>query len=301
MRLHFLLLLLLPVLSACSNASGTHPASSSTHSGSPSTATQPDPPSTATQSVSSSSATRPDSSSLVPDRPRETPAELNLRLALESTLSSKQPGITIPPFGLDKVMAAIRQMHETDTESDEGFTIALSDSVYNALTFKEKFTYNLIHGESYQQMCDPLPERPHEEARIYGQTVDYFGEFRWSDRQENFFKNNRDSVEQLMKAVIAQPAPVGMNLLDAIIVSNATGLIPNLIDAGRRDNSNHYILTTLMVLMKKNNYPEFTASTSYMKLYTGDADTYSRYLIYNKANEDLIIRRATNFYKTLSR
>lgn len=192
-------------------------------------------------------------------------------------------------------------MREVDDTSDDGFTIALSDTAYNALTFDEKFTYNLIHAESYQQMCDPLPERSDEQDRIYGQTVDYFGEYSWSERQDSFFKNNRDSVEQLMKITIDQQGRIGMNLLDAIIESNATDMIPYLIDFYRRDNSNHYILTALMLLMKKNQYPEFMQSISYTKLYKLDTDTYSAYLNYNKANEDLIIQRATNFYKTLTK
>ena len=56
-----------------------------------------------------------------------------------------------------------------------------------------------------------------------------------------------------------------------------------------------------MLLMKKNQYPEFKQSISYTKLYKLDTDTYSAYLNYNKANEDLIIQRATNFYKTLTK
>jgi hypothetical protein len=288
-RPYFLLLLLLPILSACSNASGTRGAPGNTPPSAQSA--RPDSTTTALQPDSTSTANAPPS-------PRETPAVTDLRLAMESTLSSTKADINIPPFGLSKVMAAIRSMHAIDDSNSDGFAIALSDTAYNALSFDEKFTYNLIHGETYEQMCDPLPERPDEKDRIYGQTVDYFGEYAWSERQRSFFKDNRDSVEQLMKIVITQQGRVGMNLLDVIIETNATDMIPYLIDVYRRDNSNHYILTALMLLMKKNQYPEFMQSISYTKLYKRDIDTYSAYLVYNKANEDLIIQRAINYYKS---
>ena len=272
MKPYFLALLCLPFVPACNNVSGTR------------TEEKADSPLSA-----------------VPARPRSTEdsAATNLRLAMESTLSPDRDDISIPSFGLKKVMAAIRQLREKEGGRDaDGFTIALSDTAYNALTFAEKFTYNLIHGEDYSQMCDALPARPDPEHRIYGQTADFFGEFSWSKRQLNFFRNNRDSVGQLTKAVIDEQGKVGMNLIDAIVEANATDMIPYLIDIDRKDNSNHYILTALLLLMEKNNYPEFTSSVSYTKLYKSDRGTYSAYLVYNKANEDLIIQRATNFYNT---
>jgi hypothetical protein len=287
---YFLPLLLLPIFSACSDASGTKAGADKTA-----------PPNPSVKPDSTSTAVRPDSPSgaTTSHPPLGAPPGSDLRLAMESTLSLSTPDISIPPFGLSNVMAAIRQMHAIDDSNSDGFTIALSDTAYNALTFDEKFTYNLIHGETYEQMCDPLPERPDEKDRIYGQTVDYFGEYTWSPRQVAFFKDKRDSVEQLMKIVISQQGRIGMNLLDAIIESNATDMIPYLIDVNRRNNSNHHILTALMLLMKNNQYPEFMQSISYTKLYKSDRDTYSAYLTYNKANEDLITQRATNFYNTL--
>jgi hypothetical protein len=47
--------------------------------------------------------------------------------------------------------------------------------------------------------------------------------------------------------------------------------------------------------MKENKYEPFVKSPSYKKLYSEDAD-YLSHLNYNKGNEDLIIKRATDFY-----
>jgi hypothetical protein len=293
-----LFLLLLPFLSACSNASGNKDKKADSAKAAPSPAEAPANP-TSAKDGPSSTPTQPDSTMPAPGAwPGESHAQTSLRIAMESTLTSGDISISIPPFGLDNVMAAIRQMQVANDSGDADieFKIALSNGAYNALSFDEKFTYNMIHAEYESQMCDALPEHKDEGNRIYGQTVNYFGEFGWSERQLSFFKDNRDSVEQLIKATINQQGKIGMNFLDVIKDINATDMIPFLINAYRKDNSNHYVLTTLMLLMNENNYPEFMQSTSHKKLYDDDAETYTAFLIYNKANEDLIIRRATNFY-----
>jgi len=192
----------------------------------------------------------------------------------------------------------MRTVEDSNAISDAS-TTALSDSAYNALPLDEQFTYNMIHAEDYSQMCDGLPVHDDEAGRIYGLTTDFFGEYSWSQRQIDFFKDNRDSVHLLMKRVIDQQGSVGMNFLYIIAKYNAVDLIPSLIDVYRKDNSNHYILTVLMLLMKANNYSDFVQSTSYKKLYSSDdSHNYTAFLTYNKANEDLIIRRATNFYNS---
>jgi len=164
-----------------------------------------------------------------------------------------------------------------------------------------KFTYHMIHPESYSQNCDGMPERPFPESRIYGQLPNVFNEFEWSDRQLKFFKDQRDSVEQLMKTLIEKNDKVGENFMQAIDEMNAKELIPSIIDCYKKQqNKDHYILTLLLLLMKKNEYPEFLNSSSYKKLYTLNENSYTAYLVYNQANEDLIIKRALNFYNSLS-
>jgi len=237
--------------------------------------------------------------------PVQTAAEraaIDSRIRLESTLSLGQADMTIPPYGLEKVQAAIGKLLPIDDTSGSGdnFTIALNDPIYSSFSLDEKFTYNLIHAEDYSQMCDILPERTDEARRIYGQLRNLFGEYNWSDRQRAFFSDHKDSVEQLMKVVIDERGSVGMNFLDVIVFINAREMIPNLIGAYHKNNNNHYILTTLMLLMRNNKYPEFMQSSSYKKLYKQDADTYSLFLDYNNANEDLIIKRATNFFNGTS-
>jgi len=163
----------------------------------------------------------------------------------------------------------------------------------------------MIHPESYSQNCSILPERTDEANRIYGHLPHIFGDYSWSERQLKFFTENRDAVEQLMKPLIQINKKIGGNFKEAIVEMNAIELIPYLIEFYNREKKDHYILTMLMLLMKENRYPEFMNSTSYSKLYgkeTGDyaiEDVYGSYLVYNKANEALIIQRATDFYNGL--
>jgi len=211
---------------------------------------------------------------------------------------------TVPPYGLDTVKALIKKIKwEDDPENGEMGTGALDSKQYLALSFNEKFTYHMIHPESYAQNCSILPERTDEANRIYGHLPHIFGDYSWSERQLKFFTEYRDAVEQLMKPLIQINKKIGGNFSEAIVEMNAKELIPYLIEFYNTEKKNHYILTILMLLMKENKYPEFVNSTSYRKLYGFKdeqyEDEYGAYLVYNKANEALIIQRATNFYNGL--
>lgn len=207
---------------------------------------------------------------------------------------------TVPPYGLDKVKALVKKIpYVDDPESGETSTEVLDPKLYASLSLPEQFTYHMVHPETYSQNCDGLPAHSDKANRIYGHLTDIFGEYEWSERQLNFFKNNRDTVERLMKPLIEKSNCIGYNLKEAIVEMNATDLIPYLIDFYNKEKKDHYVLTMLMLLMKNNQYPQFMNSTSYKKLYAVEEGEYAAYLVYNKANEDLIIQRATNFYNGL--
>ena len=98
-----------------------------------------------------------------------------------------------------------------------------------------------------------------------------------------------------MKESVTRTKRIGANFKHAIIEINAKEMIPFLIDTYNIAKKDLDILTVLMHLMKDNKYEPFLKSASYKKLYSDDSN-YMSYLAFNKSNEDLIIKRATDFY-----
>src|SRR6185503_2280886 len=60
---------------------------------------------------------------------------------------------TTPPYGLAKVKGLIKGIKFVESEGDLGYR-KLDDKKYKNLSLREKFTYNMIHAESYSQNCD---------------------------------------------------------------------------------------------------------------------------------------------------
>ena len=197
---------------------------------------------------------------------------------------------SIPPYGLGKVKAIIQKIKSTDDEN-----LKLNNKEYMALSFREKFTYHMIHAETYSQNCDAMPPIQDEQKKIFGYLPDAFNEYSWSERQSNFLTSNRDSVIALITESANRSKRLGVNYKMAIAEMNAKQMIPFLVKFYNTDKKDHDILTVLMLLMKKNEYQPFMSSASYKKLY-GDEANYQAYLEFNKANEALILKRAMDFY-----
>lgn len=206
--------------------------------------------------------------------------------------------ITFPPYGFGKVNDLVNQIKkEGDSESE-----ALNSKIYVKLSLREKFTYHMIHAESYSQVCDAMSPIPDEHKKIFSYLPDAFGEYNWSARQKDFFNEYKDSVIEIMAESIRRTGKVGLNYKQAIVDINATTMIPLLIETynkktGQKDLD---ILTVFMLLLKENKNEPFLKSTSFTKLYGDDSD-YLAYLNYNKANEDLIIQRVKSLYNAASK
>jgi len=200
--------------------------------------------------------------------------------------------LTVPPYGIIKVRALIPKI-----KSDEGDNEALNKKDYESLTLREKFTYHMIHAESYSQNCDYIPPPKNESAKIFAYIPDAFDEFAWSERQTKFLSTNRDSVVAIMRESMARTRKAGINFKQAILEVNAKEMIPDIISAYRENTvvKDLDLLSLLMLLMKDNEYEPFLLSGSYKKLYAENT-SYQTYLNYTKANEELIIKRATDFY-----
>jgi len=118
---------------------------------------------------------------------------------------------TTPPYGLEKVRQLIkaRTVRREDQDEDAG-TDSLPEKLYRSLSLQEKFTYNMIYGEYYSQNCDIDEATKDEEKKIFGNLPRLFSEKAWSDRQDAFFKDNKDSVISLMTGSIIRVKRVGL-------------------------------------------------------------------------------------------
>lgn len=198
---------------------------------------------------------------------------------------------TVPPYGLAKVKAMISKLAVDVDETEK-----LPDKLYNSLNFREKFTYNVLHGEVFSQNCDPMPLVQDEHKKIFAQLPSFLDEHSWADRQIQFFNRNKDSVIALIKESVNRSKHVGINYKGVIVTLNAVEMIPFLQEVYLRDKKDHDILTVFLLLMKENKYQPFLTSSSFKKLY-GDESDYSTFIAYNSANEKLILERVNDFYK----
>ena len=207
---------------------------------------------------------------------------------------------SVPPYGLKKVQGLISKIVSEDKEMEDGGTAALDTKTYNTLSFREKFTYHMIHGETYSQICDVFPPLQDEEKKIFGYLPDILREDTWSENQKVFFKNNKDSVMALIKECVIKSNRVGVNFKRAIIEMNAVEMIPFLISTYNKQKKDGDILTLLNLLMLENKYDPFLKSATHNKLYT-EEHNYTAFITFNKANEELIIKRANEFYTSVAK
>jgi len=199
--------------------------------------------------------------------------------------------VTKPPYSLQKIINLVNKLKMDDKEQEK-----IPEKTYASFSLREKFTYNMIHEESYSQICDAEPPILDEQKKIFAQLPTDMDEYNWSKKQIQFFIDNRDSVMKLMTESIVRSKHVGLNFKQVIIEINAKEMVPALIKTYTATKKDHDILTILMLLMKNNKYKPFLTSMSYKKLYGDEDASYQSYITFNNANENLILKRATDFY-----
>ena len=200
--------------------------------------------------------------------------------------------LTVPPYGIDKVRDMIKKI-KPDSENNE----ELKAADYNSLSMREKFTYNMIHAESYCRDCAIASGTKDEDKKIYAYLPGAYRGFAWSERQTKFFSSNRDSVIEFMKESMGRTKRAGVNFKQCMLEINAKEMIPDIIATFKANKKvkDLDLLTVLLNLMKDNEYEAFLVSGSYKKLYAEETH-YKSYLNYSQSNIDLIIKRATDFY-----
>lgn len=203
--------------------------------------------------------------------------------------------MTVPPYGFQKVQAL-----SAGSTTDDMDNMVADPKAYERLSLREKFAYHVTHGEAYNQNCDVQPPIVEEDKKIFGQLPDFLGDNGWSQRQEKFFLNNRDTVLALIRESTIRSKHMGVNYKQVIVDVKAVELIPFVIKTYRDNPKDKDLLTVLLLLMKDANYAPFLQTPTYKKLYGGQSD-YRSFLVFNAANEALIISRALDFYNSRKR
>jgi hypothetical protein len=217
---------------------------------------------------------------------------------------------TQPSFGLRKINALIdsaralklREMHsgQRDKQAMIFVPTLLSEEVYNTLSLREKFTYNMINPESYWQNCS-ITFSSWSANQIPARLPIVSDLFTWSERQSHFFAAHRDSVMKFIKIDGQSNHRLGLNDKNVIVMLNAGEMIPFL-QKCYRNTRDCQILTVLMLLMDNNHYPPFVQSDLCKKLYVGNRFQISQHALdRNKDNEAYLLGLATNFYNGLSK
>ena len=192
-----------------------------------------------------------------------------------------------PPYGLKKISQAVAFKYGISIKRDKKF--------YNSLSLREKFTYNMLYGESFMQNCSMVMQDTEIEKKIFARLPSPFGENHWSMEQRSFFTNNRDSVIYLMKECIGRTKEIGVNFKNVFTDINAKELIPVFSSTYLLTKKDHDILTALALLMKVNGYPPFLKTGVYYQLYGNQSD-YSAFIPFTAADGKLILSLSTDFY-----
>lgn len=202
--------------------------------------------------------------------------------------------IATPPYGLGKIEELIKKI-EFVTDDNYEEIAAMNDSAYTPLTFREKFTYHMIHPESYSQICDYIPPPKKASEKVFAYLPELFSEYNWSERQRKFVKDNRDSVMFLIKESALRSKRIKLNYKQAIVEANATEMIPFLIEIYNTDSKDGDILTVLLRLMREGKYKPFVLSPLHKKLYNNE-ENFDSYIDLTDETRDLIIKWANDFY-----
>lgn len=201
--------------------------------------------------------------------------------------------ITQPSYSLSKIQALAKKLRD-----DQDGNRVLASKTWNGLSTQEKFTYCMIHGENFEQNCDGWPAVNDEEHKIFAWLPSPFpDDMNWSDRQRAFLSNNRAKVIGMLGSLIRSKGDAGSNVKMAIYRLEGFELIPDLVKLYQAKRVDQDILTLLNMLMLDAKYPALMSSQTYTKLYSENAD-YRASLVANRENQDLVIKRATDFYRS---
>ncbi|HYV90660.1 MAG TPA: hypothetical protein VE978_02715 [Chitinophagales bacterium] len=181
------------------------------------------------------------------------------------------------------------------TKESYGISKKISETDFKKLFVVEYLEYAVDHPEAYMQICSMFIREKYENEKIYANLPMKGEGFTMSKRQLQSLAGNRDSVIYYLNQCISRQEKVGEALKEIIILLTAYESIPDMMQILKskkpRDN---YLLTTMMLLMKNDNYDLFLKSNIYKELYA--SGKYKESIEFNLANQDAIAQLANSYY-----
>lgn len=181
------------------------------------------------------------------------------------------------------------------TKESYGVSKKISETDFKKLFAAEYLEYAVDHPESYRQICSMYYPDKNENDRIHANLPMKGEGFTMSNRQSQSLISHRDSVICYLNQCISRQDQVGITFKEIIVMLSAYESIPDMLQKLKskmpRDN---YLLTTMMVLMKNDNYAPFLKSDIYKDLYA--SDNYKESIEFTSANNDAIAQFANSYY-----
>ena len=174
----------------------------------------------------------------------------------------------------------------------------MSKEVFKSLTAKEKFIYAFEYPESYSQLCSMPSLDTLERFQLHNFLKFAFDGMHMSDQQINGLKEQRDSTIAFIHNCLRPDKSIASAYKNAIVELGAWELIPDILNVIKNRKNDTYDYTVLMLLMK-DNFPEFKKSDMHDSLYN-DSTTYWSSLPLRPEYTTHIIDMANRYYRVKS-
>ncbi|RAJ08699.1 hypothetical protein LX64_01353 [Chitinophaga skermanii] len=179
------------------------------------------------------------------------------------------------------------------THPSERATIA--NEVYEQLNLQEKFTYHLTYREAFKANCSYPYDLGNPNKRIYAHLQGFINEYDWSDKQHDFFKENRDSCVKYLVAEYNLQGYWGLNCKKLVVELGALELIPVLLAGYEKQPGDHDYLTACLELMNSSGFLKKWDVDLYTTLYNDQP--FKSSISYTTRNEQRIVQLAKNYYE----
>lgn len=185
-------------------------------------------------------------------------------------------------------------------QKGDGRQPKLSEAQFDSLNDTELLIYAHKYPESFSQICSlfPTDKDLNKKLQAYLPLV-IFGVMASKRQTEALLKRRATEISLIEKCLMSNSRS-DAELNRTIVSLKAFELIPVIINIiNEKDNtleSDTYLFTDLMMLMKNDHYQPFTSSKTYEDLYESNKAYWKANIVKTKENIDFVIKMASEYY-----